>query len=270
MLKQTLVNTGSVSNAIGGKVDGLRTGRQRQLVPFGNLGEALRQLVHLQGVYLADGKRLQPLPDFRVQIDKAENAFLGISSQLTAQPVKFRQMILHGKIAADYYRIIAPDYAVAANLIAYVPKGFHDFRFGRQPCFYLPVIGRQGKLKIIPVAQRINDIQPVQHWPGIFCPEHNAVNNLRVQDNLGDAPGISWIFNIDEPLVQPVNEPIGIKGRNICAPAGTYNQCSSPFIFSLYICSGWIAYYSYCNRAFRLCLSVFHLVMPEILLTYQL
>jgi hypothetical protein len=116
----------------------------------------------------------------RVGINKTDDAFFRVLTKSAAQHFELFKMAGEGKFIVYKNGIVPPDYLFFAQAFRQGDKSLNDLRFVQVP-LYGRIVGGKGKLKVLPVAQRVNFREAAQKIPGILGPENDAVCQVRLK-----------------------------------------------------------------------------------------
>ncbi len=211
-----------VADAELGQVETFRTGFQGQMILLRDIRKTACQLIYLRRV-----QGLKLFAQMPVQVNKADDALLGVPGQPLGQFLKIIHMVISGVPRRQEDGIIPPDDPLRANSSGQLLKSRNDsVIFAGDARLQILSVGRQGELKIEGVVFQKG--KAVQHGNGILCPEHDTVHHLRGQGDAADLVKIHRIADADEPRFQAAKEPRGIVSRYVRPPAGADNHGATP------------------------------------------
>ncbi len=176
---EAIINTFSLSNPCFLQAFSRRTGLQSDALGGSNLLQAV------QAIDVFCFCRLQELqighvsPTFAVHLDKADDAFVGMSSQLAGQRRKNAGVKIRGITLGEENRIVSPEHLFFADPPGEVLEGFDAIGDSRHIGFDLGIVGREGEEEVIGVAEIIYYRQFVKEWAWILAPEDQAFNPCR-------------------------------------------------------------------------------------------
>lgn len=215
-----LVDAGPVLDAVGGEVDCLGARLQDDAGTLGETSKALGQCVHLGDAERAQRERLCISLGLAVEVEKADDAAVGVRCEHFKHDGEVVQVPLDGVVVIEQDGIVAPDHARLAELLRHLLEGADDLALVGQARLDIVAVRRDGELEVERVL-RAELCEMRQHRRGVLGPEDDAVDVLRPQRDAADLFAVKWVDRVDEPRADAVHEPRCIESRNVGPAAGT-------------------------------------------------
>ena len=155
-----------------------------------------------------------------VEVEKADDAAVGIRCEHFEHDGKVVQVPLDGVVVVEQDGVVTPDHARLAELLRHLLEGAYDLALVGQARLDIVAVRRDGELEVERV-HRAELCEMRKHRRGILRPEDDAVNVLRPQRDAADLLAVERVDRVDEARADAVHEPRCIESRNIGPAAGT-------------------------------------------------
>jgi hypothetical protein len=208
-----------VLNAQIGQIDLLGACFYFNIMAAGNAGDLPGNGAHLGFVGWPNGKVWAFPLQVAVHIQETDGAFFGIPGKSSGHIPEMINKIGGADSFREQNRVIPPDNSFSSNFVGKPQKRIDNFRLWRQIRFDIVIVGRQSELKIAGII--LQELKPVQHMPGVFCPEDNAVNVRWRKRNPANLMGIQRIAHQNKSFANTVFKPVAVKSGDIRPAAAT-------------------------------------------------
>ena len=125
-LDAILVDAGPVFDAVGGEVDRLGARLQGDAGTLGETSKSLGQCVHLGDAERAQRERLCISLGLAVEVEKADDAAVGVRCEHFEHDGKVVQVPLDGVVVVEQDGVVTPDHTCLAELLRHLLEGADD------------------------------------------------------------------------------------------------------------------------------------------------
>ena len=208
-------------DAIGRELLPLGAGLEGHAVGGGNLRH---RRAEPQPVGLLDGAGFgEVAPHLLVEIEEADDAGLGIPLERGGQRLEVGEVPLDGVGLVEQDRVVPPADRIHPDRAGQRPEIRHDLPFLRHAGLDLAAVGGDRDKPVLPgIPAQFTQMR--QHRAGVLGAEGDQVNNRRVKSVAGQRRRGVGAAHKHKALSQAVQQPGGVKGRDVGAQAGVDNH----------------------------------------------